>query len=91
MSIKISYEKVSRLVQNYVLFANEDFKINGLNKLQLGNKSSQINKIIKSNNSKKEFIFFNHNSDQKIVLIKTKNIIKHPLKMKKSERIFIIL
>ena len=49
MSIKISYRKgiQEKLVQNYVLFANEDFKINGLNKLQLGNQSSQINKIIK--------------------------------------------
>ena len=76
MSIKISYKKgiQENLVQNYVLFANEDFKINGLNKLLLGKQSSQINKIIKSNNSKKkEFIIFNHNSDQKIILIKIKN------------------
>ncbi len=76
MSIKISYKKgiQEKLVKNYVLFANEDFKINGLNKLPLGKQSSQINKIIKSNYSKKkEFIFFNHNSDQKIVLIKIKN------------------
>ncbi len=76
MSIKISYKKgiQENLVKNYVLFANEDFKINGLNKLLLGKQSSQINKIIKSNYSKKkEFIFFNHNSDQKIVLVKIKN------------------
>ena len=76
MSIKISYKKgiQEKLVKNYVLFANEDFKINGLNKLLLGKQSSQINKIIKSNYSKKkEFIFFNHNLDQKIVLIKIKN------------------
>ncbi len=76
MSIKISYKKGTqeKLVKNYVLFANEDFKINGLSKLLLGKQSSQINKIIKSNYSKKkEFIFFNHNSDQKIVLIKIKN------------------
>ena len=76
MSIKISYKKgiQEKLVKNYVLFANEDFRINGLNKLPLGKQSSQINKIIKSNYSKKkEFIFFNHNSDQKIVLIKIKN------------------
>ena len=60
MSIKISYRKgiQEKLVQNYVLFANEDFKINGLNKLQLGNKSSQINKIIKSSYSKKRIHFF---------------------------------
>ena len=39
MSIKISYKKgiQEKLVENYVLFANEDFKINGLNKLPLGN------------------------------------------------------
>ena len=76
MSIKIGYKKgiQEKLVKNYVLFANEDFKINGLNKLPLGKQSSQINKIIKSNYSKKkEFIFFNHNLDQKIVLIKIKN------------------
>ncbi len=76
MSIKISYKKgiQEKLVKNYVLFANEDFRINGLNKLPLGKQSSQINKIIKSNYSKKkEFIFFNHNLDQKIVLIKIKN------------------
>ena len=76
MSIKISYKKgiQEKLVKNYVLFANEDFKINGLNKLILGKQSSQINKTIKSNYSKKkEFIFFNHNSDQKIILVKIKN------------------
>ena len=51
MSIKISYKKgiQEKLVKNYVLFANEDFKINGLNKLILGKQSSQINKTIKSN------------------------------------------
>ena len=60
MSIKISYKKgiQENLVQNYVLFANEDFKINGLNKLLLGKQSSQINKIIKSNNSKKKNSLF---------------------------------
>ena len=94
MSIKISYKKgiQEKLVKNYVLFANEDFKINGLNKLLLGKQSSQINKIIKSNYSKKkEFIFFNHNSDQKIIFIKIKKIIKLRLKMKKKEQTFIIL
>ena len=60
MSIKISYKKgiQENLVKNYVLFANEDFKINGLNKLLLGKQSSQINKIIKSNYSKKKRIHF---------------------------------
>tara|TARA_S200000501_G_scaffold76254_1_gene68054 strand:- start:822 stop:2291 length:1470 start_codon:yes stop_codon:yes gene_type:complete len=76
MSIKISYKKASneKSIQNYVLFSNEDFQINGLNKILLGKQSSQINRIIKSYKSKKkEFISFNHNADQKIILIKIKN------------------
>ena len=76
MSIKISYKKASneKSIQNYVLFSNEDFQINGLNKILLGKQSSQINRIIKSYKSKKkEFISFNHNLDQKIILIKIKN------------------
>ena len=76
MSIKISYKKASneKSIQNYVLFSNEDFQINGLNKILLGKQSSQINRMIKSYKSKKkEFISFNHNLDQKIILIKLKN------------------
>ena len=56
------------------MFSNEDFKINGLSKLSLGKKSNQINRTINSNKSKKkEFISFNYNFDQKIILIKIKN------------------
>ena len=37
MSIKISFKKniPSKYIKNYVLFVNEDFKINGLSKIQL--------------------------------------------------------
>ena len=76
MSIKISYKKniSEKLIKNYVLFSNEDFKINGLNKLSLSKQSNQINRTINSNKSKKkEFIIFNHSPDQKIILIKIKN------------------
>ena len=76
MSIKISYKNSvsEKLVKNYVLFANEEFKINGLNKLSLIKQSNQINRTINSNKSKKkEFIIFNHSPDQKIILIKVKN------------------
>ena len=76
MSIKISYKKgiSEKTIKNYVLFANEEFKINGLNKLSLSKQSNQINRTINSNKSKKkEFIFFNYSPDQKIILIKIKN------------------
>ena len=56
------------------MFANDEFKINGLNKLSLNKQSNQINRTINSNKSKKkEFIIFNLNPDQKIILIKIKN------------------
>ena len=76
MSIKISYKNSvsEKLIKNYVLFANDEFKINGLNKLSLNKQSNQINRTINSNKSKKkEFIIFNLSPDQKIILIKIKN------------------
>ena len=76
MSIKISYKKgiSEKTIKNYVLFANEEFKINGLSKLSLSKQSNQINRTINSNKSKKkEFIIFNHSPDQKIILVKIKN------------------
>ena len=76
MSIKISYKNSisEKIIKNYVLFSNEDFKINGLNKLSLSKQSNQINRTINSNKSKKkDFIVFNNSPDQKIILIKIKN------------------
>ena len=76
MSIKISYKNSisEKIIKNYVLFSNEDFKINGLNKLSLIKQSNQINRTINSNKSKKkDFIVFNNSPDQKIILIKIKN------------------
>ena len=76
MSLKISIKKgvKENSIKHYVMFSNEDFKINGLSKLSLGKKSNQINRTINSNKSKKkEFISFNYNFDQKIILIKIKN------------------
>ena len=53
MSIKISYKNSisEKLIKNYVLFANEEFKINGLKKLSLSRQSNQINRTINSNKS----------------------------------------
>ena len=76
MSIKISIKKAisPKLVKNYVLFCDENFRINGLNNLSIKNQSSHINKAINIDKSdKKDFLIFNINSIQKIVLIKIKN------------------
>ena len=75
MSLKINYKKGAseKTIKNFVLFSNEDFKVNGLNKLSIVKNSSQINKTISSYKSKKkEFISFNVNSDQRVILIKIK-------------------
>ena len=76
MSIKITHKIASndKSIKNYVLFSDEEFKINGLNKLNISKSSNHITKLIISNkNKKKDFISFNLNSDQKIILIKIKN------------------
>ncbi len=76
MSIKISFKKniASKYIKNYVLFTDQNFKINGLNKLTLKKDSSFITNVIKSTVlKKKEFLTINLNSYQKIVLIKNKN------------------
>ena len=76
MSLKILYKNSisDGQIKNYVVFADENFKINGLNKLSLGKDSNQINKTINSNKSKKkEFIIFNYSPDQKIIIVKIKN------------------
>ena len=77
MSIKIALKKNhnDKLVKNIVLFCDENFKIGGLNKLELSNQSNLINKtsdLYKSKN--KNFLLFNINSSQKIILIKVKDI-----------------
>ena len=75
MSLKITYKKGvnEKNIKNFVLFSNEEFKINGINKLSIAKNSNQINKIINFHKSKKkDFISFNINSDQKVTLIKIK-------------------
>ena len=75
MSIKISLKKSisSKVVKNYVLFCNENFKINALSNLNLKNQSNFINKLINFNKLiKKDFLIFNITSIQKIILVKIK-------------------
>ena len=75
MSIKLSIKKNlnENLVKNYVFFTSEDFKIIALNKLAVSKSSKEINKTINSNDLKnKEFLSFNLNPTQRIILIKIK-------------------
>ena len=77
MSIKISIKKTisDKDVKNYVLFCNENFKINGINKISLKNQSKQIERSINSFKSKdKNFLSLNINPTQKIILIKIEKI-----------------
>ena len=71
MSIKISLKKIisDKDVKNYALFCDDNFKINGLNNLPIKKQTLEINKTIKFQKSdKKEFLLFNINSSQKIIL-----------------------
>ena len=75
MSIKISIKKSisPKLVKNYVLFCDENFKINGLSNLILKSQYAEINKAINVDKSaKKDFLIFNINPVQKVVLVKIK-------------------
>ena len=75
MSIKLSIKKSynEKTVKNYVFFTNEDFKIDSLDKSVVSKFSNQIKKTINSSDLKnKEFLSFNLNPSQKIILIKIK-------------------
>ncbi len=60
MSIKIRHIKGinEKNIKNFVLFSNEEFKINGLSKLSLNKQANQINRTINSNKSKKKSLLF---------------------------------
>ena len=76
MSIKISSKKniFEKDIKNYVLFCNEEFKIYSLNKTCLNKHTNLINKTLNSYKVKSSnFLIFNLNPTQKIVLVKLKN------------------
>ncbi len=73
MSIKISLKRnvTKKEVKNYVLFCDEEFKINGLNNLYINDQANFINKTVNANRSKKDdFFSLNLNSLQRIILVK---------------------
>ena len=86
MSIKIRLKNSvnQKSVKNFIFFTNQDFKIKALNKLPVSQEANLINKSILSNKIKdKDFLFFNINADQKVILIKVKNDV---LSLKNEER-----
>ena len=75
MPIKITYKKgiSDKQIKTFVLFTEDGFRAHGINKTTLANKTTFVNKIIKKNESKnKEFLAFNLNSDQKVILVSIK-------------------
>ena len=75
MSIIVSVNRniPDNKVKNFVLFADENFGVKGLTKISLAKQSNYINKTVINNRQKdKDFLIFNLNSTQKILLIKIK-------------------
>ncbi len=76
MSIKISFKKniVENKIKNYILFSDEKFKVLGLGKTPLSRDLNAVNKTIANNELKdKNFLTFNLNPNQKIIIVKLKN------------------
>ena len=93
MSIKISLKKniSEKLIKNYAVFSNETFKINALSKILLNKDSKLIENTIKNSvTNKNNFVYFNINPNQKLIIIKLKKI-SLLWKMKKKEQSFIVL
>ena len=75
MSIKISIKKniSEKNIKNFVLFCDEKFKIMCFDKLPINKQSLIINKSINNHKTNKDFISFNINPLQRIILVKLKN------------------
>ena len=75
MSIKISLKKniSEKNIKNFVLFCDEKFKIMCFDKLPIIKQSLLIKKSINTHKTEKDFISFNINPLQRIILIKLKN------------------
>ena len=77
MSINITLKKSIKenKIRNYVLFSDENFKIKGIKDLSLSKYSQIINQTINNNKLKdKDFLSFNLNPSQKIILLRIKEI-----------------
>ena len=76
MSIKISIKNSlnPKSVKNHVFFTNQNFKIDNLSKLPISKFSNFINKSVGlSDLDQRNFLSFNINASEKIILVKMKN------------------
>jgi len=78
MSIKINYKNNSsqKTITNLVLFTDEKFNINGLNKHLSSPELSYISDLLKTCDFKKKLLVFEVNSKKKIILISIKKNLK---------------
>ena len=79
MSVKINYSnnKTGKSSLNQILFVNEKFNINGLQKHLTKPEFSYIKDILKKNDLKKNLLTFELNSKKEIVLVSIKNNLKN--------------
>ncbi len=85
MSINISLKKSLNVksVKNHVFFTNKDFRINEINKLPIFKFSNFINRsLISKALDDKNFLSFDINAFQKVILIRIKNS-QSPLEIEK--------
>ena len=76
MSLKINFKNSinENKIKNYILFSDENFQIRGLKRLSISKDAVKINKTITNNKLKdKDFLIFNLNPTQKILLVKVKD------------------
>ena len=71
MAIKLNFKSnIKKIVKNYLLFCDDDFKIEGLKKLKLSKNIKDIENLVKNNTIKeKKLHFFNINQNQTITLV----------------------
>ena len=74
MSIQINYKSLylNKNLNNFVLFVDENFNITGLKKYLLKSDYYFIDDLLKINDKKKDIIFFDINSQKKIILVSYK-------------------
>jgi leucyl aminopeptidase len=78
MSIKISYQKKStnNITANLVLFTNDKFNTNNLEKYIPKTEYLYVNDLLKTSDLKKKVLVFKVNSKKKIILISIKENLK---------------
>ena len=90
MSIKISLKNniSEKNIKNFVLFCDEKFKIMCFDKLHINKQSITINKSINTHKTDKDFVCFNINHMQRIILVRLKNYITASENEKKGAEFF---